>query len=48
MKKHGNHGEERDEHMARLKAEYDDNGLPYPPELVQHQIALQKRLHGQA
>lgn len=35
MKKHGNHGEERDELMARIKAECDTNGQTYPPELVQ-------------
>lgn len=36
MKKHGNHGTERDEHMARVQAQCDAQGYPYPPELVQH------------
>ncbi len=36
MKKHGNHGEERDDFMARLKAQCDAKKQPYPPELEQH------------
>ena len=36
MKKHGNHGEERADLMARIQRECDDKTLPYPPELVQH------------
>lgn len=36
MKKHGNHGEERDEHMARVQKDYDERNLPYPYELTQY------------
>ena len=42
MIKHGNHGVERDELMARIKADCDDSGKPYPAELVQHQARLDR------
>lgn len=42
MKKHGNHGEERDEHMARIKADHDARGAEYPAELKQHLAAKER------
>jgi hypothetical protein len=36
MIKHGNHGVERAEHMARVQQHCDRQQLPYPAELIQH------------
>lgn len=46
MRKHGNHGEERAEHMARLKHSCDEMRLPYPPELVQYLNAQERDRRG--
>jgi|JI9StandDraft_2_1071091.scaffolds.fasta_scaffold102485_4 hypothetical protein len=35
MRKHGNHGEERAEHMERVQAQCDQDKTAYPPELIQ-------------
>lgn len=49
MIKHGNHGPERVEHMARVQRACDEQGLPYPSELVQHlgEAEFARRQRGQ-
>lgn len=42
MKKHGNAGADRDEHMARIKADHDARGAEYPAELKQY-LAMKER-----
>lgn len=47
MKKHGNSGADRDEHMMRLKAEHDLAGTAYPAELTQYLLAKSKKTLGE-